>query len=216
MSQINCNIIADLMELYADNVVSEDTKVLVAGHLRECSGCSDMLTQIKKSISIPAEVSAEPIKKIKSKLRKKLLITSLISTVAIAAILLGAFAFITRYKVAMPYERTHIFGVEQGGNDFEIIVNFMDSIEKYAIFSKHLDDETMEYYVFFYDTYHSRYFSNSVAVNSFISIPAYEEMRLSQDDEFTRVQTVRIYYCTYGGENGRIDLSERHLIWEKK
>ena len=39
MSKISCNVIQDIMPLYVDEIVSEDTKKLVEEHLKECEDC---------------------------------------------------------------------------------------------------------------------------------------------------------------------------------
>jgi len=117
-------------------------------------------------------------------------------------------------------------------NDWQILLHYIDNIEKYSITHKLLDDGTVEYYIYLSDTYYLRYFSNRAAITSSISIPAVERwsydilsrllsqptlasMGPSMDGELIDVQTVRIYYCTFGGDNGRMDFSDRHLIWEK-
>ena len=232
MNRITCNVITDLLELYSDGVVSEDTRAIVEDHLYDCAMCKEKLAQIRRTLNIPAEVNAEPIKKIKRRIKKKNIIISVVSIVVVASILLGAFIFMTQYEVAMPFERTHIFNAELDVGDGEIRIHFMDNIAEYAQYGKLLADGTIEYYIYFKDTYSTRYFSNHASVNSYISIPAFEgwsydvlnrvfnQMGVeatiqSQDGEFIEVQTVRVYYCTFGGTSGRMDFSERHLIWER-
>ena len=39
MEKINCNVIQDILPLYIDNVVSDDTKELVEEHLQNCEIC---------------------------------------------------------------------------------------------------------------------------------------------------------------------------------
>ena len=39
MSRINCNVTKDLLPLYADKVLSEDSVALVEEHLSECENC---------------------------------------------------------------------------------------------------------------------------------------------------------------------------------
>ena len=39
MNKISCNIIGDLLPLYVDGAVSEETKKLVEEHLAECEDC---------------------------------------------------------------------------------------------------------------------------------------------------------------------------------
>lgn len=50
MDKMNCNVIGDLLPLYADDVVSEDTKALVEEHLAECAECKETLNTIKNEI----------------------------------------------------------------------------------------------------------------------------------------------------------------------
>jgi len=75
MNKITCCVITDILELYADGVVSEDTKSLVETHLSDCSDCREKLAGIKKIITIPAETKAEPIKRIRKKIKNKFIIT---------------------------------------------------------------------------------------------------------------------------------------------
>ncbi len=39
MKEINCNIIKDILPLYVDGVVSDDTKEIVEEHLEHCEEC---------------------------------------------------------------------------------------------------------------------------------------------------------------------------------
>ena len=80
---------------------------------------------------------------------------------------------------------------------------------------KYVDEETMEVYFYFTKSNYAQYFSPINPADCYISIPAYEEMRESQREEPIRRETVRIYYCTFGGVNGRMDFRDRHLVWEK-
>lgn len=46
--KITCNIIEDLLPLYIDDMVSEDSRQLVEEHLKECASCRKMLDEMKK------------------------------------------------------------------------------------------------------------------------------------------------------------------------
>ena len=46
--KITCNIIEDLLPLYIDDMVSEDSRQLVGEHLKECAACRKMLDEMKK------------------------------------------------------------------------------------------------------------------------------------------------------------------------
>ncbi len=48
----NCNIIRDLLPLYAEDLLSKDSIDLVENHLKECEDCQKELSNIKKDITI--------------------------------------------------------------------------------------------------------------------------------------------------------------------
>ena len=53
MNKITCNVIKDILPLYIDGVVSEDTQKIVDEHLAECSLCRDEMNKINKTLVIP-------------------------------------------------------------------------------------------------------------------------------------------------------------------
>lgn len=53
MNKITCNVIKDILPLYIDGVVSEDTQKIVDEHLAECSLCRDEMNKLKKTLVIP-------------------------------------------------------------------------------------------------------------------------------------------------------------------
>lgn len=53
--KINCNVIRDLLPLYEDGAVSEDTAELVREHLKDCPGCREELRKMRTPISVPPE-----------------------------------------------------------------------------------------------------------------------------------------------------------------
>jgi hypothetical protein len=94
---MNCNVIKDLLELYADGVVSEDTRELVDEHLQECEACAVKLQKIKGSMTIPARVDVKPLKKIKKKIARRFLVYG--------AIILPMFAAIMVFGIWGLYEK---------------------------------------------------------------------------------------------------------------
>ena len=59
MKEISCNIIRDLLPLYVDGVVSDDTSELVESHLAECEECRKEAERIKEHLSLPDSRQAE-------------------------------------------------------------------------------------------------------------------------------------------------------------
>jgi hypothetical protein len=58
MSNIQCEIIKDLLPLYADRVCSEASRTMVEAHLAECGGCREELENIRGELQIPAKAAA--------------------------------------------------------------------------------------------------------------------------------------------------------------
>ena len=48
MSKVTCDVIKDLIPLYVDDVLSEDSKTLVDEHLSGCAGCMDYYNSLKE------------------------------------------------------------------------------------------------------------------------------------------------------------------------
>lgn len=68
----NCEIIQDLLPLYVDDVLSEESKKFVDEHLRECEQCQEMLKQMNNELKIPSlQSDKEVIKKLKKKISFK-------------------------------------------------------------------------------------------------------------------------------------------------
>lgn len=52
---VNCGVIRDLLPLYADEVVSPESRELVDGHLEGCEGCRRELEELTRDVSLPPE-----------------------------------------------------------------------------------------------------------------------------------------------------------------
>lgn len=51
MSELKCNLVEDLMPLYIDDLVSDDTKQDIEEHLSECEACRSMCEELKRDIN---------------------------------------------------------------------------------------------------------------------------------------------------------------------
>ena len=113
MKEINCNIIRDILPLYVDDVVSDDTKQMVEEHLRNCEECSKEAELMKHKVYIPAEKEAPIIKNFKKSWRNKKLIISGLSILITGLILFGAFSFVFYFDRIIPYSESLIKIEEQ-------------------------------------------------------------------------------------------------------
>ena len=94
--KISCNIIEDLLPLYADDMVSEDSRQLIEEHLKECPSCRKMWEEIMKENHLATvsrenrsvqinKTEAEPLRKIRQKIRKKRIASVLLAVVLVLA-----------------------------------------------------------------------------------------------------------------------------------
>ena len=99
-----CSIVQDLLPLYEEDMLREETKEFVDGHLAQCAACRAELDALKADVK-PAPVSAQPLRDLKRQLRRKKL-TAVLLAVALALTLATAgFAYLTAPQY-LPYDET--------------------------------------------------------------------------------------------------------------
>ena len=88
----NCEIIRDLLPLYADHVTSEASTALVEEHLQECDACRAELRQMQLPVPVQPEPQPDaPLKGIRTALRKKRILTA--AAAVLAALCAAALVF---------------------------------------------------------------------------------------------------------------------------
>ena len=102
MNKFDCEIIKDLLPLYADNVCSEKSVNIVEEHLNDCSECSEELRKIRECPVVP-EVDEDVKKAVKNagKRIKKGKKKTIIETVALVLILVILFGVIGMYRLIL-------------------------------------------------------------------------------------------------------------------
>ena len=51
MSKLKCSIVEDLMPLYIEDLLSEETKKEIELHLDECEDCKEVYDELKKGVN---------------------------------------------------------------------------------------------------------------------------------------------------------------------
>ena len=99
MNKFVCEIIKDLLPLYADNVCSEKSVKIVEVHLNDCPDCSEEFRKIKECPVVP-EVDEDMKKAVKNagKRIKKGKKKTIIETIALVLILVILFGVIGMYR----------------------------------------------------------------------------------------------------------------------
>ena len=91
---ITCNIIKDLLPLYAEDLVSQDSKALVDGHLCGCDSCRKELEALKEAPKVPVEVETTSLKRVEDTIRKRKMLTAATAMLTLVAVLVTGFIFL--------------------------------------------------------------------------------------------------------------------------
>ena len=57
-----CNIIRDILPLYIENMVSDDTAAFIEDHLKKCAACRTELEQMKAPDDFQIDTDIVPLK----------------------------------------------------------------------------------------------------------------------------------------------------------
>lgn len=109
MNKISCNIIGDLLPLYVDGAVSEDTKKLVEEHLAECEECKKAAEDMGKELVLPVHETVRAaetsfLQKMKKTWQKRRIRTAVISVAVTAGVILGSYMALTIPQWIIPYK----------------------------------------------------------------------------------------------------------------
>ena len=97
----DCSIVQDLLPLYAEDMLREETKEFVNRHLSQCAACRAELDALRADVK-PQPVSAQPLRDLKKQLQHKRF-TAVLLAVALALTLATAgFAYLTAPQY-LPY-----------------------------------------------------------------------------------------------------------------
>ncbi len=98
-----CNVIKDLLPLYADEVCSEDSREMVEEHLAECKDCKQELEDYRYNTGLPDVPIDVAMKKFKKKMNKKNLIRIVVSVTLCLAVILGGTYMLFIPEFTVPY-----------------------------------------------------------------------------------------------------------------
>ena len=90
MKDITCDVIEDLLPLYADGIASEGSRKLVEDHLKTCESCREKLRRMQTPENIP-ETDRHEIDFLKKNRRrnKRVVLGSILAAVVLIAAVIG-------------------------------------------------------------------------------------------------------------------------------
>lgn len=92
---ISCDIIRDLLPLYAEDLVSEDSKKLVDEHLCQCDPCTRQLGILKKAAALPIEVETKSLKRVENTIRRRRVLTVIAAMLTMVTLIVSGIVFMT-------------------------------------------------------------------------------------------------------------------------
>lgn len=155
---ISCNIIKDILPLYVEDIVSEDTRVLVENHINNCIYCKKEFDEMREPKHIPIDINTDTFKSIRNKLfREKLKVIIFSITVTIFFIMLGI-NYLTKPNY-IPYSKD-IISINTNDNGI-VFVDFGGKVSGYNINKYQSEDgEGDSYSITTWENIWSKYISS--------------------------------------------------------
>ena len=129
---MNCNVIKDLMPLYAEDMLSRESRELVDEHVRTCAACRSELDAIKKAPRMPLDVDTGGLKRVGRAIRRKRLLAALTAAMTLIAALVTGWTFMNT-PIYISAEDA-IDGAEQRENG-ALAIDFGDSVTGYGAYT---------------------------------------------------------------------------------
>ena len=94
MDSKNCEVICDLIPLYVDNVCSNESRVLIEEHLKDCEACRQLYEAMKTDFEIPddkeqRQEDAKVIKRVKQRIWIERVVISLLVLLVTGTVMFG-------------------------------------------------------------------------------------------------------------------------------
>ena len=130
-----CSIVCDLLPLYAEDMVSEDTAEFVKEHLGNCPTCCAELEKLRKPVQPVAaqhvpDIDAEPLKRLKKALLMEKVQAILCTAAVLLALMLSGLSFLTAPEY-FAYSQ-ELVTVTEGANG-EATISFSSEITNYKL-----------------------------------------------------------------------------------
>lgn len=113
--KISCNVIRDLLPLYAEDLASDDTRNLVDEHLCDCAECTGILESMKENTPVPVETTPESLKKVKQIIRRKRILSVMAALLTLITLASLVFTFLfTPFQLTMEQALDDFYVREDG------------------------------------------------------------------------------------------------------
>lgn len=134
-----CNIVSDLIPLYCDNMCSEDSRAAVQEHTAECEKCRRLLESCSAELKNVSQKTDIRSRKIIGRVRRKFLVTAVVSSVAVLFAVLFGIYHLTGKNMGYFLADKRLFGISEE----RLMENSID-IVKYGVSFAALETNDIE------------------------------------------------------------------------
>ncbi|WP_311480920.1 zf-HC2 domain-containing protein [uncultured Anaerococcus sp.] len=108
-----CDVVKDLMPLYIDDVLSENSKIFVKDHIDSCEACRKYYEKLTSEVKIPVsretrKYDLKPMEYLKANLSRKI-IKRVLAVVFVVGFLVGGFVFANQYEMPVDPSRVEFY-----------------------------------------------------------------------------------------------------------
>ena len=108
MNKQSCELIKDLLPLYADDVCSSESRAAVAEHIAECADCRRQLEKMNCSIKADPVKDINTIKRIKARMLIEKIVIILVSVIFVVGVSFGTLFLLLNTDSSMDYEKYNL------------------------------------------------------------------------------------------------------------
>ena len=124
--KISCDVIKDLLPLYIDDILSNDSKNLVDEHIEECESCNDELRKLSGDEIHSCAVNLnennsiyDSLNKIRKRISLKIQLTVLTSVIFTSIVAVFAWDYYDNHRIYVPYKEAKIEWVKDSMKTYE-------------------------------------------------------------------------------------------------
>lgn len=201
---ISCNIIKDLLPLYAEDMVSQDSKALVDDHLCSCDSCTKELAELKKAPKVPVEVETTSLKRVENTIRKRKMLTAATAMLTLVAVLVTGTIFLMT-PVYLTAQQA-IEGVELR-EDGGLAIDYSDGIMRHGSTDFGTEKEEFHWcHTTRYDWMRSKLFGRKLSDMTQEELECYIQNNVREGESFQdawdRILNIRVEYGTWKTPRG--------------
>lgn len=135
--KISCDIIRDLLPLYAEGMASADSRKLVEAHVCECGSCRGELDAMGVQPVVPARTDTAAMEHLGRRIRQRRIHTAILAILITASLLFGIFQYL--YAPVYLSAQEAVTSVTKKG---DIVVVELSPLAKYCRWHDDVDPDT--------------------------------------------------------------------------